>query len=123
MLSTFVRPTIDLVMPDTVPVNVGDAKFALRSSAVCCAVETGFAVSAVLSTLPSPTMDLVIPTVVPPTYKLPPMPAPPETWSAPDAVLVATVVFFMDVIPPTNSCLFIETSPPSLICIILVLSS
>jgi len=39
-----------------VPVNVGEARFALRSSAVCWAVETGFAVSAVLSTLPSPTI-------------------------------------------------------------------
>ena len=46
-------------MPETVPVNVGEAKFALRSRAVCWAVETGLAVSAVLSTLPRPTLDFV----------------------------------------------------------------
>ena len=76
-----------------------------------------------LSALPSPTIDLVIPTAVPPTYRLPPIPAPPTTWSAPVAVLVEFVMFFIDVIPPTNNCWFMETSPPSLICIILVVSS
>ena len=48
-----------------VPVKVGDARFALRLSAVCCAVETGLFVSLVLSTLPKPTIDLVIPFTVP----------------------------------------------------------
>ncbi len=45
----------------TVPVNVGEARFALRSRAVCVAVETGFAVSAVLSTEPKPTSPLTKP--------------------------------------------------------------
>ena len=45
----------------TVPVNVGEARFAFRSRAVCCAVDTGFAVSAVLSTEPKPTSPLTIP--------------------------------------------------------------
>ena len=35
------------------------ATVALRSSAVCTAVDTGFAESAVLSTFPSPTEDFV----------------------------------------------------------------
>ena len=38
----------------TSPVNVGDAKSAFRSSAVCCAVLTGLFTSDVLSILPSP---------------------------------------------------------------------
>ncbi len=46
-----VNPTIALVIPLTVPVNVGLARLAFKSKAVCCAVETGLAVSAVLSTL------------------------------------------------------------------------
>jgi len=49
----------------TVPVKVGLARGALRSRAVCWAVETGFAVSAVLSTFPRPTMVLVMPETVP----------------------------------------------------------
>ena len=43
----------------TVPVNVGLSRLALRSSAVCVAVDTGFAESAVLSTFPRPTEDFV----------------------------------------------------------------
>jgi len=93
VLSTLPRPTIVDVIPLTVPVNVGEAKFAFKFSAVCWAVETGFAVSAVLSTLPRPTIVDVIPTVVPPTHKLPLMPTPPATISAPVDVLVETVVF------------------------------
>ena len=48
-----------------VPVNVGPAKLAFRFKAVCVAVETGFAESLVLSTLPSPTISFVIPETVP----------------------------------------------------------
>ena len=52
-------------MPLTVPVNVGLARSALRSSAACCAVETGLLASEVLLTLPRPTIDLVMPLTVP----------------------------------------------------------
>ena len=45
--------------------NVGDAKLALRSSAVCCAEETGLAASDVLFTEPRPTIAAVIPLTVP----------------------------------------------------------
>ena len=38
----------------TSPVNVGDAKFAFKSSAACCAVLTGLLTSDVLSIFPSP---------------------------------------------------------------------
>ena len=38
----------------TSPVNVGEAKFAFKSSAFCCATLTGLLISEVLSTLPSP---------------------------------------------------------------------
>jgi hypothetical protein len=48
-----------------VPVSAGEAKFALRSSAVCCTVETGLAVSAVLSTEPRPTIVFVMPETLP----------------------------------------------------------
>ena len=65
VLSTEPRPTIVLVIPPTVPVNVGDAKSALRLSAVCCAVETGLVASDVLSAFPSPTIALEIPPTVP----------------------------------------------------------
>ena len=62
---TLPSPTIDFVIPLTVPVKVGDANGALRARAVCCAVETGFSASEVLLTLPSPTIDFVIPLTVP----------------------------------------------------------
>ena len=48
-------------MPLTVPVNVGDARFAFKSNAVCCVVLTGLFASEVLSTLPRPTSPLTIP--------------------------------------------------------------
>ena len=48
-----------------VPVNIGLARFDLRVSASCWAVETGLAVSAVLSTESKPTIVLVIPATVP----------------------------------------------------------
>jgi len=41
-----------------VPVNVGDAKFALRFNAVCVAVDTGLFASLVLSTFPNPKLVL-----------------------------------------------------------------
>ena len=65
VLSALPSPTIALEIPLTVPVNVGDAKLALISSAVCCAVETGLAASDVLSALASPTIALEIPLTVP----------------------------------------------------------
>ena len=61
MLSTFPRPTWVFVTPDTVPVNVGSAFGAFRSSAVCVAVETGLFASVVLSTFESPTSSFTIP--------------------------------------------------------------
>jgi hypothetical protein len=60
MLSTFPSPTIDFEIPETVPVNVGEARLAFRSSAVCVAVETGLFASDVLSTLDRPTLDFDI---------------------------------------------------------------
>jgi hypothetical protein len=38
-------------------VRAGEARLALRLSAVCCAVETGLLISLVLSTFPRPTLD------------------------------------------------------------------
>ena len=58
-------------MPDVavgakgVPVKVGEAIFAFKSNAVCCAVDTGLLASEVLFTLPKPTMVAVIPETVP----------------------------------------------------------
>ena len=37
VLSTFANPTIVLLIPETVPVNVGEAKFAFKSKAVVVA--------------------------------------------------------------------------------------
>ena len=65
VLSTLPNPTIDLVIPATVPVKVGDAIGAFASSAVWVAELTGLFASLVLSTLPRPTIDLVIPATVP----------------------------------------------------------
>jgi hypothetical protein len=49
ILSTFVKPTIAfVVIPLTVPVNVGEAKFALKFNAVC-ALDTGLLASLILS--------------------------------------------------------------------------
>ena len=42
VLSTLPNPTMDLVIPPTVPVKVGPARFAFRFNAVCVAVEDGF---------------------------------------------------------------------------------
>ena len=64
-MSTFPRPTCDFVTPATVPVNVGEASGALRSSAVCVAVDTGLLASEVLLTLPRPTCVAVTPETVP----------------------------------------------------------
>ena len=60
VLSTFPSPTIDLVMPCTVPLKVGLANGALLLSAPCVALGMGLLVSAVLSTLPWPTIDLLM---------------------------------------------------------------
>ena len=64
-LSTLPSPTINLVMPLTVPVQVGLASGAFKSSAPCVALEIGLLASVVLSTLPRPTIALVIPLTVP----------------------------------------------------------
>ena len=44
----------------TSPVNVGDAKFAFKSSAVCCAVLTGLFISEVLFIFPRPKLILAL---------------------------------------------------------------
>ena len=44
---------------------MGFAKGAFRSSAACCAEETGLLTSLMLSTFPKSTMDLLIPLTVP----------------------------------------------------------
>ena len=58
VLSTFPKPTIPLLTPPTVPVNVGEARLAFKSNAVCVAVDIGLFASLVLSTFPSPTSPL-----------------------------------------------------------------
>src|SRR5690349_3908875 len=45
--------------------RLADVKFALRSSAVCVAVLTGFEISLVLFTFPNPTIVAVMPDTVP----------------------------------------------------------
>ena len=50
----------------TRPVNVGEAKFAFRSSAVCCAVLTGLFTSEVLSILPIPKLVRALLALLPP---------------------------------------------------------
>jgi hypothetical protein len=64
-LSTLPNPIIALVIPDTTPVNVGEARFAFKFNAVWVAVETDLFASDVLSTLLKPTIALVIPETVP----------------------------------------------------------
>ena len=49
----------------TVPVNVGEARFAFKLRAVWVAVDTGLFASLVLSTFPRPTIVAVIPETVP----------------------------------------------------------
>ena len=65
----------------TSPVKVGDAKFAFRSRAVCCAVLTGLFKSEVLSMLPSPKLIRALLALLPP---VPPfaMATTPETLVA-----------------------------------------
>ena len=46
----------DILLMVTLPVKVGPSKFAFKSKAVCCAVDTGFPASVVLSTFPNPTL-------------------------------------------------------------------
>ena len=64
VLFTFPSPTIAAVMPETVPVKVGDAVLAFKPKAAKVAVETGLRASEVLSTFPRPTMAFVIPETV-----------------------------------------------------------
>ena len=52
-----VTPEVD-VGKTTSPVNVGEAKFAFKSSAACCIILTGLFKSEVLSMLPSPKLVL-----------------------------------------------------------------
>ena len=65
VLSTLPRPTIVAVIPETVPVKVGEARFALRSRAVCVAVDTGLLESDVLFTLDRSANALYVANVVP----------------------------------------------------------
>jgi len=67
VFATKVSPLTEVAVaaPTFGVVKDGEIKFAFRLSAVCCAVDTGFAVSAVLSTEPRPTIDFVIPPTVP----------------------------------------------------------
>ena len=65
VLMQFPKPTIAAEIPDTVPLNVGDARFALSASAAVSAVESGLLASDVLSTFERPTMAFVIPETVP----------------------------------------------------------
>ena len=69
VLSTFDSPTIALVIPLTVPVNVQPDRFALDAKSVtrfviCDSVKT-LDESAVLLTFPKPIIDGVIPLTVP----------------------------------------------------------
>ena len=50
----------------TSPVNVGEAKFAFRSSALCCAVLTGLFKSEVLSRFPIPKLVRALLALAPP---------------------------------------------------------
>ena len=76
VLSTSDNPTISLVIPPTVPVNVGLAKGANKASAawaLCAsannaaatALDTGLSISVVLSTLSNPTDSFDIPVITP----------------------------------------------------------
>ena len=78
VLSALPNPTIDFEIPLTVPVNVGEARFAFsarlavtsvefdfKSNAVCVAVDTGLFASLVLSTLFKPIIVLSMPVTMP----------------------------------------------------------
>ena len=65
VLLTLPKPTMAAVMPETVPVKVGDAVLAFKPKAAEVAVETGLIKSEVLSTLPKPTIAALIPPTVP----------------------------------------------------------
>ena len=65
VLSTFAKPTIDFVIPLTVPVNVGLFALTFPFKAVCVAIEIGLFASEVLSTFAKPTIALDIPLTVP----------------------------------------------------------
>ena len=59
-MATFPNPTIAAVIPLTVPVNVGLAKVAFESNAVCVAVLIGSPDGDVLATFPNPRDEGVI---------------------------------------------------------------
>ena len=65
VLLTFANPTMDCVMPDTLPVKVGLLSGALASNAVCVAVEIGLFKSLVLLTFGKPTIACDMPVTVP----------------------------------------------------------
>ena len=65
VLSTLDKPTINLVMPLTVPVKVGLFILTFKFKAVCVAVDIGLFASDVLSTLDKPNIALVMPLTVP----------------------------------------------------------
>ena len=87
----------------TVPVKVGEARLAFKFSAVCCAAETGLAVSAVLSTLPKPTMDFVMPFTVPENVG--------ESRSALRPSLPLSLLIAVRMLSETDSCPAPETYP------------
>lgn len=64
-MATFLKFILKRVSQAYPPVASFEAVSCFRFKAVCCAVDTGFAVSAVLSTLPRPTIDFVIHPTVP----------------------------------------------------------
>ena len=65
VLFTLERPTMEAVIPETVPVNTGLATGAFVLRAFWVAVDTGLLTSEILSTLDRPTMVLVMPPTVP----------------------------------------------------------
>ena len=81
------------------PVKVGDARFAFRSSAVCCAVLTGLFKSEVLSILPSPKFVLAEVAEF--------APVPPFV----SATIPETLVAFPDKLPITLPVIFPVTLP------------
>ena len=81
------------------PVNVGEAKFAFKSNAVCCKVLTGLLASLVLSIFPIPKLILALVELE--------APVPPfATATTPD-----TLVAFPVTVPVTFPVIFPITSP------------
>ena len=65
VFSTFPKPTIVALIPDTVPVNEGEAIGAFKSNAAFVAVLMSKSASVLFATFPKPTMDWEIPVTVP----------------------------------------------------------